>query len=105
MKLLKGVNGISATDIQAMVRSPEHYTVGGYEALDVIRAKLTEEEYRGYCKGNALKYLMRANYKGHHDADIGKALFYLEELDDGTTTAAISEYEIKVREERGEDPF
>lgn len=105
MKLMKGVNGISMKDIEGMVHSPPHYTVGGYEALDVIRAKLTPEEYRGYCKGNVLKYIMRSNYKGHHDQDIGKALFYLEELDDGLKSTTHWEDEIKVREERGEDPF
>ena len=63
-----------------VVNNPEHYKVGGYEALDVIKAKLTPEEYRGYCKGNVLKYLMRANYKGHHDQDCEKAEFYNKEL-------------------------
>lgn len=67
-------------DRSDLIRSPRHYTVGGYEAIDVIKAKLTPEEYRGYCKGNILKYLQRANYKGHHDQDIGKAQYYMEEL-------------------------
>lgn len=62
------------------VNNPDHYTVGGYEALDVVKAKLTPEEYRGYCKGNILKYVMRANYKGHHDQDCNKAEFYAKEL-------------------------
>ena len=62
-----------------IINSPMHYKVGGYEAIDVIRAKLTPEEFLGYCKGNVLKYLMRANYKGHHDNDIGKAEWYMKE--------------------------
>ena len=62
------------------VNSPEHYTVGGHEAIDVIRAKLTPEEYRGYLKGNILKYVMRSNYKGQHDADCKKGAWYSEEL-------------------------
>ena len=66
-----------------MVDSPPHYTVGGYEALDVIKAKLTPEEYRGYCKGNILKYVMRANYKGAHDIDCSKAEYYARELNSG----------------------
>jgi len=64
------------------VNSPDHYTVGGYEAIDVIRAKLTPEEFRGYCKGNMLKYLMRANYKGHHNKDCQKAAWYASELEE-----------------------
>ena len=63
-----------------IVNKPIHYTVGGYEAIDTIRAKMTPEEYRGYCKGNIMKYLMRANYKGHHDQDCRKAEYYMGEL-------------------------
>ena len=65
-----------------LVNNPKHYTVGGYEALDVMKAKLSPEEWRGACKANVLKYLMRANYKGHHDQDCEKALFYMKELVD-----------------------
>lgn len=74
--------GISPEEMLDIVNSPPHYTVGGYEAIDVIEAKLTKEEYRGYLKGNALKYLMRANYKGHHNEDIEKAQWYLRRLAD-----------------------
>lgn len=73
-----GCNGLSDKD--ADVYSPSHYRVGGYEAIDIIKAKLTPEEYRGYCKGNILKYIMRANYKEHHDQDCRKAAWYSEEL-------------------------
>lgn len=79
-------NGMKASDFYDMeayedkINNPRHYTVGGYEAIDVIRSKLTPEEYRGACKANVLKYLMRANYKGHHDQDLEKALYYMKEL-------------------------
>lgn len=63
------------------VHSPSHYTVGGYEAIDILKAKLTCEEYRGYLKGNILKYMMRSNYKGHHDQDCKKAAWYAKELE------------------------
>ena len=65
-----------------VVNNPKHYTVGGYEAIDVMKAKLSPDEWRGACKANVLKYLMRANYKGHHDQDCEKALFYMKELVD-----------------------
>ena len=72
-------NGLKDTDA-CEINNPSHYTVGGHEAIDVIKAKLTPEEYRGYCKGNVLKYIMRANYKGHHDKDVQKADYYMCEL-------------------------
>ena len=40
------------------VNHPAHYKVGGIETIDYIEAKLTPEEFRGYLKGNALKYLI-----------------------------------------------
>lgn len=63
-----------------LVNSPNHYTIGGIEAIDVIRAKLTPEEYVGYCKGSILHYLMRSNWKGEHDQDCRKAEWYAKEL-------------------------
>lgn len=63
-----------------LVNQPTHYKVGGYESIDIIRAKLTPEEYRGYCKGNIMKYIMRSNYKEDHDKDCKKAEYYSKEL-------------------------
>lgn len=57
------------------VNSPPHYTTGGLEVIDVIKAKLTPEEYKGYLRGNCLKYLLRADYKGGL-VDIEKMLWY-----------------------------
>ncbi|MFZ6775822.1 DUF3310 domain-containing protein [Undibacterium sp. Ji83W] len=45
------------------VNTPQHYTVGGIEFIDILRAKLTPEELRGYFKGNVLKYVIRAELK------------------------------------------
>lgn len=75
-------NGLCDKDAEQWdeISQPKHYTVGGFEAIDVVRAKLTHEEFVGFCKGNVLKYLMRANYKEHHDKDIGKAEWYMKEL-------------------------
>lgn len=47
------------------VHAPKHYKLNGLniEVVDVIRAVLTEDEFKGWCRGNALKYLMRAGKK------------------------------------------
>lgn len=60
------------------VRHPSHYCDGGIETIDFIRAKLTPEEFIGYCKGNALKYISRAGKKGDAAEDMAKAVIYLE---------------------------
>jgi hypothetical protein len=62
-----------------MVNSPPHYQGDGIECIDAIRAALTPEEFRGYCKGNGLKYIWREPNKGG-DQDIAKAAWYLNKL-------------------------
>ena len=63
-----------------MVNHPAHYKVGGVETIDYIEAKLTSEEFSGYCKGNALKYISRANHKKGATEDLRKAIWYLDRL-------------------------
>ncbi len=60
-----------------MVNHPPHYRAGGIEAIDYIEAKLSPEEFAGYCRGNALKYLSRAGHKDDTVLEIGKAIWYL----------------------------
>lgn len=62
------------------VDSPAHYTNGGIECIEAIRAALTPEEFRGYCKGNAMKYVWREGLKGKPEQDISKASWYLRKL-------------------------
>lgn len=40
-----------------------YYDAGGIETLDVIKAKLTPEQYQGYLQGNAIKYQCRMMHK------------------------------------------
>lgn len=62
------------------INNPEHYTHGGIETIDYLRAKLTTEEFMGYCRGNALKYLSRAGHKDNALEDYRKAVVYLRWL-------------------------
>jgi hypothetical protein len=54
----------------------DHYRQGEIECIDAIRAALTDEEWRGYCKGNIIKYTWRERHKGG-DASLVKAEDYL----------------------------
>ena len=63
-----------------MVNHPAHYKVGGIEAIDYIQAKLSKEEFAGYCRGNALKYLSRAGHKDDAAQEYRKAIWYIERL-------------------------
>jgi hypothetical protein len=60
--------------------NPDHYKVGGIEAIDYVKAKLSPEEYRGYLRGNALKYLSRAGHKDDTTQDYKKAQWFIERL-------------------------
>jgi hypothetical protein len=61
------------------VNHPSHYTEGKIECIEYIEDKLTPEEYRGYIKGNVLKYITREKHK-NGDEDIRKAKWYLDRL-------------------------
>ena len=59
------------------VNHPSHYTFGAIECKDAIKSALTPEEWRGYCKGNAIKYIWRERHKGG-DESLEKAAVYLD---------------------------
>ena len=63
------------------VNHPSHYTQGGIECIDAIEAAMSEEEFRGYLRGNILKYVWRLCHKGGL-TDAKKALWYLNKLID-----------------------
>lgn len=71
------------------VQKPSHYMLDGLdiEAIDVIRSVLGDG-FAAYCRGNTLKYLIRADHKGRRVEDLRKAAKYIE-------------WEIEAREEEG----
>ena len=61
------------------VNQPDHYRQGEIECIDAIAAALTPDEFRGYCKGNVLKYVWRERHKGNAQS-LKKARWYLDRL-------------------------
>lgn len=61
------------------INHPDHYTQGSIECIDAIEAALTPEEFRGFCKGNALKYIWRERSKGQQQS-LAKSKWYLDKL-------------------------
>lgn len=57
-----------------------YYDAGGIETIDIIKAKLTEEQFKGWLLGNCIKYSARANFKGSFKRDMEKVVFYSKEL-------------------------
>ncbi|AFE86127.1 hypothetical protein phiKDA1_34 (endogenous virus) [Enterobacter phage phiKDA1] len=62
------------------VNQPQHYTSGGIECIDAIRASMTKEAFCGYLKGCAQKYFWRYEKKVNPVEDIKKARWYSERL-------------------------
>lgn len=62
------------------INHPEHYQSDtGIECIDAIQSALTPEEFRGYCKGNVLKYTWRERKKGGNES-LEKAAWYLDRI-------------------------
>lgn len=55
-----------------MVYHPDHYNKGGIEVLDIIDAYNLD-----FALGNAIKYILRADFKGNKAQDLQKARFYI----------------------------
>ena len=58
------------------VNKPEHYNMGSIECIDYIRQVLGLEGHIAYCRGNAIKYQHRAEYKGKYLEDMRKHNWY-----------------------------
>ena len=59
----------------------KHYELWeNFEAIDVIKLALTDEEYKGFLKGNILKYQLRLGKKDDVSKEIEKIKDYQREL-------------------------
>ena len=59
------------------VNHPSHYETGKYECFDVMREALGDDIVKGFCLGNAFKYIYRTGRKNGLE-DIKKAQWYIE---------------------------
>lgn len=62
--------------------NPPHYKNKSIETIDAIESQLSSEEFKGYCKGNALKYISRSGlkYENTEEDDLMKAQWYLNRV-------------------------
>ena len=62
--------------------NPEHYKLGDIECIAAIRASMSAEAFKGYLKGNNMKYVWRYESKKESNPieDLRKAQWYLDEL-------------------------
>lgn len=63
------------------VARPKHYDLGnGMQVIDVIKNRLTPEEWRGYLKGTRMAYCLRGGHKDDELQDLRKEMQYDEWL-------------------------
>jgi len=67
---------MNADEVQV---SGSHYKDMPIQPWALMEAVLTAEEFRGFLKGNIIKYSMRAGRKEGSD-DAGKAKHYMQKL-------------------------
>lgn len=77
---------MAADDIQV---GGSHYKNMGMQPWTVMQCVLTPEEFRGYLKGNIIKYGMRAGHKPDSD-DAGKAVHYNQKLEEFNANGNVS---------------
>lgn len=59
---------------------PDRYNVGGFDLMEVMRAKLAPDEYKGFLKACIIKYAFRAAHKGQEAEDYAKLEDYARRL-------------------------
>jgi len=59
--------------------NPSHYTSGRIECIESIEASMTPAGFKGFLKGNCIKYLYRYENKNGKE-DLLKCQWYLEQL-------------------------
>ena len=67
------VNTITSETPKETVNHPNHYNIGGIEAIDFI-----ESWDLNFSLGNAIKYIARAPYKNDEIEDLKKARWYID---------------------------
>ena len=67
------------TPKEDLVNHPNHYNQYGMETIKAIEKQSTPDEFRGYLKGNIIKYVSRYRFKNGCE-DLEKADFYINKL-------------------------
>ena len=59
--------------------NPAHYRHGSMEVIDIMIDQLSADEFKGFCKGLIIKYLLRADFKNGME-DYKKAQWYMNKM-------------------------
>ena len=73
-------DGYDTEQDEDVVNNPDHYNTGTIECIEAIEESMSSIAFKGYLKGNAMKYLWRYDYKGKRVEDLQKCQWYLARL-------------------------
>ncbi|WP_170233267.1 DUF3310 domain-containing protein [Sporomusa termitida] len=59
-----------------LASNQKHYQIARVEPIEVLQMYLSPEEFQGYLRGNALKYLLRVGHKDEPKKEVDKAYQY-----------------------------
>lgn len=79
IKLSQAVDEMMELVPDDSINHPAHYVAGGIEVTDYIQAKLTYEQFEGFCIGVIIQYVSRYRMKGGIE-DLKKAQWYLDRI-------------------------
>ena len=65
-------------DKSGMAVARSHYNQCAVGPIEIMQMYFNVQEMYGFCKGNALKYVLRSRFKGHELQDMKKALQYTQ---------------------------
>ncbi len=77
---MKAYHDIANSEREDVVNKPKHYNTGNIECIEAIEESMSSVAFKGYLKGNCMKYLWRYDYKGRQVEDLNKAKWYLNKL-------------------------
>ena len=79
-KAMKAYVDMADEELEDVVNKPKHYNTGNIECIEAIEESMSSVAFKGYLKGNCMKYLWRYDYKGKRGEDLRKAQWYLNKL-------------------------
>jgi len=78
-KVKSKTNPVKSVSVAEKAINPDHYTIGGIETWDYIKAKYSPSQAAGFALGSAMKYISRCNHKNKLE-DLKKARKFLDML-------------------------
>jgi hypothetical protein len=68
------------SDTKNNIDKPSHYTTGEIECIDAIKSSMSKQEFVGFLKANAIKYLWRYDKKSKPSEDLKKSVWFINRL-------------------------